>query len=167
MGESDRTAPANTCCRKIFRREEHMTISHETLLRILHEKDLRPSFQRLKVLEYLHDHSGHPTVDDIYASLITQMPSLSKATVYNTLHALVDAGLARPIRMDGAENRYDLVIGNHGHFQCERCGEIFNFQIDLDCAPVSGLTGFQVKTKDVYFHGECPNCLKFNTPFKE
>jgi len=124
----------------------------------LTSKGIRPSIHRIKVFAYLHQIESHPTVEDIYTALSPQIPSLSKATVYNTLHTLIEAGLVREVNIDLDAQRYDTLLENHGHFQCSACGEIFNFEADIDQLKVAGLQDFQVDKKDVYFSGLCPAC---------
>ncbi|HSV85132.1 MAG TPA: Fur family transcriptional regulator [Levilinea sp.] len=124
------------------------------------ERGIRPSYQRIKVLEYLFHAGGHPTVEDIYAQLSPLIPSLSKATIYNTLRSFMNGGLIRVISIDGVEKRYDLTIYNHGHFKCDHCGEIFNFHIDIDNFPLDDLAQFEIREKNLYIHGLCPHCLR-------
>ena len=124
------------------------------------EHNIRPSYQRIKVLEFLLNHDIHPTIEDIFHELAPDIPSLSKATVYNTVHALVEGGLARVISIDENEMRYEAMHKNHGHFKCESCGCIFNFGIDIDQLKFSDLAQFSVKEKSVYFKGLCPECNK-------
>jgi len=121
-------------------------------------KGIRPSYQRAKIFTYLKKSRSHPTVDEIYAALSAQIPSLSKATVYNTLHALIEAGLVRELNIDLEAQRYDTMLEDHGHFRCVACGKIFNFMVDVDNMVVEGLQGFEVEKKDVYFTGLCPDC---------
>jgi Fur family peroxide stress response transcriptional regulator len=133
--------------------------STEFLKDELKRKGIRPSYHRVKVLKYLHRMQNHPTVDDIFAFLSPEIPSLSKATIYNTLHTFVQAGLVRVISVNGLESRYDIALHNHGHFTCERCGCITNFKIDIDSFPVDDLARFEIREKNIYFNGLCPNCL--------
>lgn len=53
------------------------------------EHNIRPSVQRVAIMQYLLDHRTHPTADDIYTELVKTMPTLSRTTVYNTLQLLV------------------------------------------------------------------------------
>ena len=53
---------------------------------------VKPSVQRLAVMEYLLTHRTHPTVDEIYRALVSKIPTLSQATVYNTLKLFVSHG---------------------------------------------------------------------------
>ncbi len=123
------------------------------------KKDIRPSYQRVKVLEYLHQHSAHPTVDEIYHHLTPEIPSLSKTTIYNTLRVFINAGLVRTVTIDDGELRYDLNRTDHGHFKCEACGVIIDFPIDIEQIPYEGLSHFLIKERNVYFKGLCPDCL--------
>lgn len=133
-------------------------LSVETLSNEMKKKGVRPSFQRIKVLEYLHQLNEHPTVDEVFQALLPEIPTLSKTTVYNTLHTFVDAGLVRVVNIDEIELRYDIMLSDHGHFQCEACGMIINFEINIDSFPMNGLKEFQVNEKNVYFKGLCPDC---------
>ncbi len=137
-----------------------MEISIESVIEQLTQKGLRLSYQRIKVLEYLYQKGGHPTVDEIFCALSGDIPSLSKVTVYNTIHTLVDAGLVKVVDIDGTEKRYDIVLTEHGHFLCTTCGTIYNFEIDIDQIAVEGLDTFEISQKNVTFRGLCPDCRK-------
>ena len=127
-------------------------------VQLLKKNGIRPSMQRVRILHYLHQVGGHPTVDDIYRALAPLIPTLSRVTVYNTLDALVTAKLVRVVEIDDAQKRYDVTLDSHGHFLCEGCGMIFNFTVDVEAVAAEGLGGFQVLHKNVYFKGKCPNC---------
>ena len=55
----------------------------------LKEHNIKPSYQRMKIFQYLLDNHNHPTVDTIYKALCTEIPTLSKTTVYNTLNLFI------------------------------------------------------------------------------
>lgn len=135
-----------------------MNVSIEFLTEQLKQKGIRPSFQRIKVLEYLFQKGGHPTVDEIYRALSPAIPSLSKATIYNTLHTFVEAGLVQGVEIDEAEMHYDITLSDHGHFLCETCGTIYNFTVNMDQVEIDGLNQFEIIQKNVFFKGRCPNC---------
>jgi len=98
---------------------------------LLKQKGVRPSYQRLRVLQYLHEHIGHPTAEDIFTALSVDIPTLSRTTIYNTLHTFASYGLVNCLTLDGVETRYDVVLQKHGHFKCHRCGTIYNFMTYL------------------------------------
>ncbi len=136
-----------------------MKRSYEELTKELKMKNIRLSHQRLKVLEYLTIHMDHPTVDQIYNGLHKEIPTLSKTTVYSTLSALADAGLVRIINIEDNEARYDIRVADHGHFKCESCGTIYDFQANIDSLTTVDLKRFDIKDKNLYFKGCCPTCL--------
>jgi Fe2+ or Zn2+ uptake regulation protein len=136
-----------------------MKETFDEVTKLLKDSHIRPSIQRVKVLEYLHEKGGHPTVDEIFRALAAEIPSLSRVTIYNTLHTFVDAGLVHVVDIDEIEKHYDITLASHGHFQCEACGKIYNFHVNIDQVPIDGLNQFQVTQKNIYFRGRCPNCL--------
>jgi len=128
----------------------------------LKSKGIRASFHRLKVLEYINQHGGHPTVEEIFCALAPVIPSLSKVTIYNTLHTFVEAGLIRALQIDEGQMRYDLTLDDHGHFLCIACGTIYNFPVKIEPVSWEGLNQFKITHKNVYFKGLCPNCSEQN-----
>lgn len=125
---------------------------------ILRDNNIKPSIQRIKVLEYLYNNRTHPMADEIYKALHIEIPSLSKTTIYNTLNTLVKAGLVRLITIEDNITRYDYDTSSHGHFKCNKCGDIFDFNINLEHLSKATLNGFKVTSKDVYYKGLCSYC---------
>ncbi|MDR7855294.1 Fur family transcriptional regulator [Tissierella sp.] len=137
-----------------------MKTTFENLSQELKNKNIRLSHQRLKVLEYMTNNRCHPTVDQIYNDLHKEIPSLSKTTIYNTLKTLIEANLVKIINIEDNETRYDIVTNNHGHFKCQSCGNIYDFEINIDSFNSKDLDYFKIDSKDIYFKGVCPNCCK-------
>lgn len=136
-----------------------MVTLYDELTKELKKNNIRISYQRLKVLEYLVNNKCHPTVEQIYSNLSKDIPTLSKTTIYSTLNTLVDAGMVRIINIEDHETRYDITIQNHGHFKCESCGDIYDFNIDFDLLDTNDLKNFKVRDRNVYFKGLCPECI--------
>ncbi len=122
----------------------------------LKAKGIKPSAIRINVLNYLKKHDTHPTVDEIYSNLKLEMPTLSKTSIYNTLDLFVNSGLVLPLFVGDGECRYDYTTIPHGHFLCKRCGKVIDF--GLEKIVYSGLEGFQIDHKDVFFFGNCLKC---------
>lgn len=125
----------------------------------LEKVEIRPSHQRLNILEYFYIHRNHPTVDDIYKYLKPKMPTITKATIYNSLKIFIEKQLIVDVHIEDNEVRYELSCKRHGHFKCIKCGTIYDFSIEIDEMPTSGLNEFQIDNKNVYFRGVCPKCL--------
>ena len=122
------------------------------------DRNITPSHQRVLILKYLVENQCHPTVDQIFSALRGEVPTLSKATVYNTLNVFIEAKLVRPLSIEDNETRYDIVTEDHGHFKCSTCGSIVNFAVDIDRFVAADLQGFRITAKNVYFNGICPAC---------
>jgi len=134
--------------------------SMENITNKLKNNNIRLSHQRLKVLEYLDHHRIHPTVEQIYSGLHGEIPTLSKTTIYNTLNTLTEAGLVKLLTIEDNEARYDIRTDAHGHFKCKACGDIYDFEVNMDSCEIKGLDGFRVYTRDMYFSGICSKCAE-------
>jgi len=128
----------------------------------LNEKGLKPSHQRIKILEYLANNLCHPTADKILSEMKKEIPTLSKSTVYKTLNAFVEANILRELTIEDNELRYEYNLMDHGHFKCEKCGEIYDFHVDFSALQSDDLKGFQINDKNLYFKGVCKSCLSHN-----
>ena len=150
---------------KFFYSDNHkmkVMLNVEKLKELIEAKGIKPSFQRLKILEYLYRHMDeHPTAEMIFKALDREIPSISIATVYNSLNALLEKGLVYALTITAKEIRYDVMESSH-HLLCQKCGKIFN--IDLEC-PYSinhdqSVEGHFIKKVHSYFKGICKECQK-------
>jgi Fur family peroxide stress response transcriptional regulator len=135
----------------------------QRLKKLLKDKGLKPTYQRLKVLEYLDKHlNTHPTVEMIYEKLLRRIPTLSMTTIYNTLGAFLERGLVSAETITGTEIRYDLITEPHHHFLCKECGNIID--IDVKCSiaerKTKAINGHMIEEVHGYFKGICRECLK-------
>lgn len=138
---------------------------NETTLNIekhLKDHDIKPSFQRIKIFEYLIKYKSHPTVDEIFKELVTEIPTLSKTTVYNTLNLFLDKKIIQLIGIEEHETRYDADISTHAHFKCIKCKKVYDIFFDLSKVRIKELEGFEVLEEQVYFKGICKNCREVN-----
>jgi Fe2+ or Zn2+ uptake regulation protein len=126
------------------------------IVEIFKQKGLRATPQRIAVYKFLCENPIHPTVDDVYNSLAEINPSFSKTTVYNSLETLESKGLIISVKIDNERIHYDADVNLHGHFMCEKCKKIYDFNIDT--LVHSGLDEFDIVRKDVYYSGICPEC---------
>ena len=106
------------------------------------------------------ERSDHPTVSMLYDDLAGDIPSLARATVYNTLNALAGKGLVTPLSITPEETRYDFRRELHHHFLCKVCGKILDIKIHCKYAEVSEIEGHRVEDIHGYFKGTCKECLK-------
>ena len=136
-----------------------MNTSKKESITLLKEKDISPSIQRIKVLEYLHNSKDHPTVDKIFIDLVQEIPTLSKTTVYNILKLFTEKSIARTVRIDNNEARYDGDTSTHGHFKCDKCGIIYDFTVNMEELKFTTLNKFKTDEKNIYLYNV--DCLPF------
>jgi Fur family peroxide stress response transcriptional regulator len=98
--------------------------SKPQIVAAFHDRGLRCTPQRYVVLDYLARHPVHASADEIYRAVNRADPRASRATVYNSLHALAEAGLVRQVRLEGKSVRFDANVERHHHFVCEQCGRV-------------------------------------------
>ncbi len=122
---------------------------------------LKMTPQRLAILEYLEGNTSHPSAEDIFRHVEEKFPSMSFATVYNTLEALKEKGLIVELNIEPGKKRFDPNIEPHHHMICERCHRIFDvfedFPVNL---PEKYTKKFKVKRCQVVFYGLCEECQK-------
>ncbi|OPY85669.1 MAG: Transcriptional regulator PerR [Syntrophus sp. PtaU1.Bin208] len=115
--------------------------------------------QRLAILEYLKDNREHPSAADIYAAVSEKFPTMSFATVYNTLKALKDRERVLELAIDGGKKRYDPDTIHHHHLICTECRKIVDIFVEFDLSvPEADLNGFEIRANHVDFYGVCPEC---------
>src|SRR5690349_18922363 len=136
------------------------TDQHSKVESRLRKAGLRLTPQRYAVLDYLVRSQVHPTAEQIRVDLNRQFPRASRATVYNSLNALRDAGLIHEIYMNDAVARYDANIEPHHHFICRQCGKLEDIPLDAVSAVASGglRSGYSVEDYAVVMRGVCAPC---------
>jgi len=136
-----------------------LDLTRENISEYLLKHNIRPSYARIKIFEYLVSKRSHPTVDEIYKELSREIPTLSKTTVYNTLNTMMDVGIVKLLTIEENEARYDADISEHGHFKCEKCNSIYDFYVDFEKLESKDLVQFRVNDKNLFYKGICSECL--------
>lgn len=123
----------------------------------LKNEGIRPSYIRVRILDYLMESRIHPTVEEIYENLGKEIATLSKTTVYNSLKILQEKSLIQGLNIEGNEMRYEAARAFHGHFKCDSCKSIYDIRVsELDF--VDDVEGFVIKDEQILITGLCPKC---------
>ena len=132
--------------------------SDNQLADLMHRSRVRPSVHRLAILSFVANGKTHPSADEIYSALVGKFPTLSRTTVYNSLHILTDAGVLKELEIDAGNKHYDLAPQHpHSHFICKRCSRIFDMPLPSSLQyPTS--PGFVAESIEIYYKGLCPAC---------
>ena len=123
------------------------------------EHNIRPSVQRVAIMQYLLDHRTHPTADDIYTELVKTMPTLSRTTVYNTLQLLVTNQAVLGLTIDQHNMHFDGHTHPHAHFLCRSCGKIFDVEVNNHLREhLFTSDKFAIEKVELNYMGLCPDC---------
>lgn len=114
---------------------------------------------RILVIEDLMSNRLHATADEIFHRVNRRDESVSRATVYNVLNALVENKAVRALTIDDRQTHYDIDLTPHAHFRCTHCGRI----IDIPMPAVGEAhlpDGCTLDGEELYYMGLCPECAK-------
>lgn len=129
----------------------------------LKESGLRITPQRIAICDLLVGSETHPTATELYEQLKPQHPSLSLATVYNTLDVLVGVGMVNALGSLGDDRvHFDANLSPHINLACVKCHKIVDTHSDCTDAldqEVAQKTGFRISGSSLLFFGTCPQCL--------
>ena len=125
------------------------------------DHNIKPSVQRIAIMQYLMEYPVHPSADDIYTALSPSMPTLLKTTVYNTLKLFSEQGAAQMLKKKKKNTNFDADTSLHSHFLCKCCGHIYDLQCPEAVKDVESMEmeGHQVAEVHYYYKGICKNCL--------
>ena len=124
------------------------------LIALLRQAGLQPTPQRLAVARYVLATTSHPTAEQVLEKARRECPTLSRATVYNTLARLSERGLVRSQAIKEGAVVFDARVQKHHHFIDEATGKIHD--VPWDALVVSGeknLPHYSVREYQVVMRG--------------
>jgi len=107
------------------------TLNETQVLTLFAQHHLRFTRQRYAVYTALASDTSHPTADQLFQMLSNRDAGISLATVYNTLEALVKAGLAQKLAGGGTSARYDATVDDHLHLRDRATGSLVDVPTNL------------------------------------
>lgn len=121
---------------------------------ILRQFGIQPTPQRIAVVEYALKSKTHPSADDVLVYARKKCPTVSRATVYNTLNLLVKKGLLGMQTIKEGAVIFDSNIEKHHHFIDNDTGDIYDIPWDqLEVSGKEKLKGFEVVEFQVILRG--------------
>jgi Fe2+ or Zn2+ uptake regulation protein len=126
----------------------------EEMLKKLAAHGIQPTPQRIAVAEYVLNTLSHPTADEVWMNVRDRCPTLSRATVYNTLNLFAEKGLLRTQPLKEGVAVFDPHVEPHHHFIDEETGNVYD--IPWDAVRVTGekaLQGLDVREYQVVLRG--------------
>lgn len=125
-------------------------------------QDLGLTRQREMVLEVILDSHEHLTANEVFASAKAKLPSISFATVYNSLRFLKDAGHIAEIQFGNGASRFDRLTSRHDHAICTKCGVLVDIEMEHPLELVNraaAISNFKPEFLEFTLRGTCPECL--------
>jgi len=126
---------------------------------LLKEYDLKVTPQRVAIVDELYKH-GHMNIDELYKNLLEKFPSISLATIYKNINAMVDKIFLNEVKIPETKSVYELAKEEHSHLVCQSCGKIEDIVLDTTLLQNSlkGVSNFKVESTELVFSGVCQNC---------
>ncbi len=119
--------------------------------------------QREVVLQVIRDSESHLTANQVFTNSKALLPSISFATVYNSLRFLKEAGHIAEIQFGNGASRFDRITSRHDHAICTKCGKLAD--IELKHPPklfkkAAKASKFKPEYLEFTLRGICPDCIE-------
>ena len=119
--------------------------------------------QREVVLQVIRDEDEHLTANEVFDKAKRLLPTISFATVYNSLRYLKETSLIGEISFGNGASRFDSLTSRHDHAICTNCGKLVDMEIELPAEIVKLATKFskfKLESIELTLRGLCPECSK-------
>ena len=128
----------------------------ETLLR---EHGIKVTPQRLSIVDELYG-QVHMSVDELYTAIKKKFPSISLATVYKNINAMLEKAFILEVKIPNHKSKYELSKMSHSHVMCEACGKVEDISLDLQAVAqkAANLSSYKINDDALILTGICPNC---------
>lgn len=128
---------------------------------LLKNYDLKVTPQRVAIVEELYL-NGHMNIDDLYKKLLAKFPSISLATIYKNINAMVEKVFLSEVKIPNTKSVFELVKEEHAHLVCSNCGSIEDMSLDISSVlnEVTLKSQFKINSTNLVLDGLCPNCNK-------
>jgi Fur family transcriptional regulator, peroxide stress response regulator len=125
------------------------------------DKILGLTKQREVVFQVIRESLGHLTANEVFDEAKALLPTISFATVYNSLRYLKDAGHIAEIQFGNGASRFDKMTSRHDHALCSKCGELVDMHIELPkeiLQRAAEFSKFKPESIEITLRGLCPKC---------
>ena len=129
---------------------------YENLLR---NSNIKVTPQRLAIVEELDGHV-HMSIEELYEAIKKKFPSISLATVYKNINAMMGQRFIQEVKVPGQKSKYELTKAPHSHVVCENCGKVEDIALDLEKVTknAANITRYEIRDQALILSGICPAC---------
>ena len=117
--------------------------------------------QREAVLQVILESQNHLTANEVFNHAKELLPTISFATVYNSLRFLKESGHITEVSFGNGASRFDRTTSRHDHALCTKCGKLVDMHIDLPhelAELATKFSNFQAESLELTLRGLCPEC---------
>jgi len=131
----------------------------ENYTTILRQYNLKATPQRLAIIESI-DNYGHINIDKLYEEVKNKFNSISLATIYKNINAMIENMLLQEVKIPHEKSVYEIVKKEHSHFVCERCSNVLDIEVDTNniVEHISNKYHLTINQSDLVLSGVCKNC---------
>ena len=121
--------------------------------------------QRQLVVECFLETGGHMSSDELYHLASKRDSKLGQTTVFRTLKALSECGLAREVVLHDGRTRFEHIYRrpHHHHIVCVECDRTIEFlspEGERIQDEITSQYGFKPVSHNLQVFGVCPDCQK-------
>jgi len=131
-------------------------MNYELLLR---EHNLKVTPQRLGILS-LMQRAGHLNVEELFGLIKKQFSSISLATLYKNINAMLETNLITEIKIPQHKSKYEIAKEPHIHLLCQQCNEFIDVSVNIDTLvdEASMKSHYQLMDSSIVLCGLCEKC---------
>ncbi len=132
-------------------------------MEVKNTKELGLTKQREVVLRVIRDAHEHLTANEVFGAAKDLLPTISFATVYNSLRYLKDAGHIAEISFGNGASRFDRMTHRHDHAICTGCGKLVDIEMEVPgeiLKKAARQSKFKPESLEFTLRGKCPECSK-------
>jgi len=119
--------------------------------------------QRETVLQAIRESEVHLTANEVFDAARRLLPSISFATVYNSLNFLKKEKLIGEVKFGTDATLYDRNLMRHDHAVCNNCGKLVDLEVPLPDGLLEEAcrrSKFELGMIELTLRGLCPECIK-------
>jgi len=113
------------------------------------------------VLQVIREADEHLTANEVFDKAKRILPTISFATVYNSLRYLKDAGHIAEVSFGSGASRFDRKLTRHDHAICNKCGKLVDLELDFPhelIQTAADASKFTPESLEFTLRGLCPQC---------
>jgi Fur family transcriptional regulator, peroxide stress response regulator len=131
-------------------------MNYQTLLQ---QHNLKATAQRIAIMEHM-DFYGHISIDELYKTIREKFASLSLATLYKNVHAMMSVNLIREVKLSGQKSKYEIDKEPHAHLMCKSCGELKDIEFNTTSLIEKSIKieKYQADEVSIVISGICLKC---------